>query len=1026
MAAETPIQTLVNPVALDVSGWTTTAWTTFTLPSTGRPTDTVGFILRVTGSYTIEVRARKKGSTDDGPLNDVGGDFAAQAFIGVDGSFQFEVKKNTAAAAVALDVLGYFVAGSAAPKAVFLTNYVNKANSSNVTWQTCDITANVGADAGNIGAAIMACSTTQTKGAAVTQGIRPYGDDHAADMMIGYTMTFWTIVKVDASDRFETYSNANTAVTWWLVGYITVGSSLAMVASPNDSPLTVTLDGAIHSLDIASAVGATHAKSALVYINVTSGIMAWGGSFFDPASSDPLYTVQHSSAVMFIVNIGSDMIVNYFFSNACTDTTAEVWGYTEGMSLVPGGVALSGGRGSPVLAAAVTGATKASGLVAPSPTTVGVSVPTAIAVTGTHGSPTTVGVAVPTAIAVTGTRGSPTTVGVSVPTAIAVTGTRGSPTTVGVSVPTAIAVTGTHGSPTTVGVAVPTAIAVTGTRGSPTTVGVSVPTAIAVTGTRGSPTTVGVAVPTAIAVTGTRGSPTTVGVVASGTISESVGPTLHEVIAVLVAAGVDETIAWGLAGLAVLVSADAVSAALTLAVLGSAALPAAGDVSAAIATLLTVLAEPVATPAPADGSPSVIGASLTPGGSAGGPAAALIAALSAAISASTDTPLITLYPAAVSALQSVLQSVLQPVLARASAASGAAEGQPLDVSASLVGGTPADGFTAAPSAPLSALAGSPVPTALSTSLGALGASLEVLLALFGTTAPAHAPAATGTVRVSSEPAGTTQLPTAAASSRAAVQSLLSSLLARAAVASGVVDGALLGTAITPASGALAPGFMDVPHAPISALPGSPIPTALSAALGALGGSLAALPGSPIPTALSVALGALGGSLAALLALVGSTAPGHAPVPTGTIGVSGNPAGTMQLPTAAPVQFAPLSISAEASAPHGVPLKMPVGALALALALATQALTPAPGTIGVPVRVIGLGAGGVIAFRKLTYDFIIASDPELGVAQAWSVEFSVPRLSDASVAQPLTGLVNCTSIGVARVINARLTSARGYR
>ena len=966
MAAETPIQTLVNPVALDVSGWTTTAWTTFTLPSTGRPTDTVGFILRVTGSYTIEVRARKKGSTDDGPLNDVGGDFAAQAFIGVDGSFQFEVKKNTAAAAVALDVLGYFVAGSAAPKAVFLTNYVNKANSSNVTWQTCDITANVGADAGNIGAAIMACSTTQTKGAAVTQGIRPYGDDHAADMMIGYTMTFWTIVKVDASDRFETYSNANTAVTWWLVGYITVGSSLAMVASPNDSPLTVTLDGAIHSLDIASAVGATHAKSALVYINVTSGIMAWGGSFFDPASSDPLYTVQHSSAVMFIVNIGSDMIVNYFFSNACTDTTAEVWGYTEGMSLVPGGVALSGGRGSPVLAAAVTGATKASGLVAPSPTTVGVSVPTAIAVTGTHGSPTTVGVAVPTAIAVTGTRGSPTTVGVSVPTAIAVTGTRG------------------------------------------------------------SPTTVGVAVPTAIAVTGTRGSPTTVGVVASGTISESVGPTLHEVIAVLVAAGVDETIAWGLAGLAVLVSADAVSAALTLAVLGSAALPAAGDVSAAIATLLTVLAEPVATPAPADGSPSVIGASLTPGGSAGGPAAALIAALSAAISASTDTPLITLYPAAVSALQSVLQSVLQPVLARASAASGAAEGQPLDVSASLVGGTPADGFTAAPSAPLSALAGSPVPTALSTSLGALGASLEVLLALFGTTAPAHAPAATGTVRVSSEPAGTTQLPTAAASSRAAVQSLLSSLLARAAVASGVVDGALLGTAITPASGALAPGFMDVPHAPISALPGSPIPTALSAALGALGGSLAALPGSPIPTALSVALGALGGSLAALLALVGSTAPGHAPVPTGTIGVSGNPAGTMQLPTAAPVQFAPLSISAEASAPHGVPLKMPVGALALALALATQALTPAPGTIGVPVRVIGLGAGGVIAFRKLTYDFIIASDPELGVAQAWSVEFSVPRLSDASVAQPLTGLVNCTSIGVARVINARLTSARGYR
>ena len=923
MAAETPIQTLVNPVALDVSGWTTTAWTTFTLPSTGRPTDTVGFILRVTGSYTIEVRARKKGSTDDGPLNDVGGDFAAQAFIGVDGSFQFEVKKNTAAAAVALDVLGYFVAGSAAPKAVFLTNYVNKANSSNVTWQTCDITANVGADAGNIGAAIMACSTTQTKGAAVTQGIRPYGDDHAADMMIGYTMTFWTIVKVDASDRFETYSNANTAVTWWLVGYITVGSSLAMVASPNDSPLTVTLDGAIHSLDIASAVGATHAKSALVYINVTSGIMAWGGSFFDPASSDPLYTVQHSSAVMFIVNIGSDMIVNYFFSNACTDTTAEVWGYTEGMSLVPGGVALSGGRGSPVLAAAVTGATKASGLVAPSPTTVGVSVPTAIAVTGTHGSPTTVGVAVPTAIAVTGTRGSPTTVGVSVPTAIAVTGTRG--------------------------------------------------------------------------------SPTTVGVVASGTISESVGPTLHEVIAVLVAAGVDETIAWGLAGLAVLVSADAVSAALTLAVLGSAALPAAGDVSAAIATLLTVLAEPVATPAPADGSPSVIGASLTPGGSAGGPAAALIAALSAAISASTDTPLITLYPAAVSALQSVLQSVLQPVLARASAASGAAEGQPLDVSASLVGGTPADGFTAAPSAPLSALAGSPVPTALSTSLGALGASLEVLLALFGTTAPAHAPAATGTVRVSSEPAGTTQLPTAAASSRAAVQSLLSSLLARAAVASGVVDGALLGTAITPASGALAPGFMDVPHAPISALPGS-----------------------PIPTALSVALGALGGSLAALLALVGSTAPGHAPVPTGTIGVSGNPAGTMQLPTAAPVQFAPLSISAEASAPHGVPLKMPVGALALALALATQALTPAPGTIGVPVRVIGLGAGGVIAFRKLTYDFIIASDPELGVAQAWSVEFSVPRLSDASVAQPLTGLVNCTSIGVARVINARLTSARGYR
>ena len=33
-------------------------------------------------------------------------------------TYQFEVKKNTAAAAVALDVLGYFVAGSAAPKAV--------------------------------------------------------------------------------------------------------------------------------------------------------------------------------------------------------------------------------------------------------------------------------------------------------------------------------------------------------------------------------------------------------------------------------------------------------------------------------------------------------------------------------------------------------------------------------------------------------------------------------------------------------------------------------------------------------------------------------------------------------------------------------------------------------------------------------------------------------------------------------------------------------------------------------------------
>lgn len=282
--------------------------------------DTEGVIIEIvnTSNTNYEAQIRCNGSTDN-LVNNMRSEWRAYTHLAVkiDASNIIEISSQNSA-------LKYYVVAKLKTGTVLNTNWVDKSIGTTDVWTDVDITANVGADAGDVEAAILSISSafgTSDEGVGVRRNgsTDTYENFQAGATNSGYYMA---IVGVDDSNIFEHFVE-NVNYSCYLVGYIKKNVGYTAVTDPSSQTATTTSSWT--DLDLTAATSAD-AVGAILRFGNTDGSRG-DYRLRENGSTTPETPSRVYSWLELAVGFDAGQVIEYYTSDSTNELA--VVGYVE-------------------------------------------------------------------------------------------------------------------------------------------------------------------------------------------------------------------------------------------------------------------------------------------------------------------------------------------------------------------------------------------------------------------------------------------------------------------------------------------------------------------------------------------------------------------------------------------------------------------------------------------------------------------------------------------------------------------------